>query len=281
MADTPDKGWSAKNQERAKAEGWPSWEGWIAVLEERRGFKICGAYARSWGGPCRQSAGHGMGPDQDWGRCSIHGQKGGNAVAGPQHPRWKDGRDSKHLLRFRGAMAENYAAVEEAIEDLFDLAMEARVLTARMVTLLNDTPDTPVTPRVLGDVVDRLDRSVGELMGATQEVLDGGDPRRMMVAIRDLQDTLSDVRDGELSDAKLQAAAWGEWHRLVNQKRLLARTHSIQEARKAGPVTYADVAMIVDQVKVAVLRFVPDDSKPDFLQFFRRLHEAPAATDFH
>lgn len=285
MADPPGKGWTDAHDALANAQGFGSWDAWCTAIEEELGWKICGAKGGRqdedgpgypWR-PCRRQAGWGL-QDQDWGRCRQHGGAAGNASIGPANNQWVDGRSSKAVYRLRGGLADTYARLEETLEDVFDLGLEAKVLQARMVQLLEDMPETPVTPTVLGEVVDDVLTALRGFRQVVRAVVhNGGDPQRLVAALQELEETMTDVEEGPLSHAQLQAKAWKEWHDLVRQKRLVTRTQSLQEARRYGPVTWADVLVLVDRVRVGVLQYVPDDDKPQVIRYFRGLMERPGS----
>ena len=280
MADEPARGWSGEHHGLAQAQGFPDWSAWCEAVEEEVGYKVCGARAgRSdedspgyhWR-PCRRQAGWGL--DRDWGRCRNH-ETPGAFPAGPDNPRWKDGSHSAAKYRVRDTLARRYEELSEELDDAFDLVEEAVMLNARMRLVLEGLPEAPITPEVVRGVVTELDTAVGGLRDQVREVLRGGDPRRLMTALRRLESALSEAQEGALTDAEVEWRAWEEWQRLVNQKRLLARTHSLAEMRKHGPVSWTDVLVIVDHVKTIIVDHTEPDQQDTILREFRTLMESP------
>lgn len=275
MATPPKKGYTKRHQEIAEAAGYESWEAWVAEREREIGFPICGAMTRGKdeGGrrPCGKAAGAGMGPDVDYGPCTWHGAGGAN-TAGPRHGNYKHGKHSLARYRLRGSLGEVYESAKEEIEDAFDLALHARVLQARIIDLVSNLPKTPLTPASLDSIGSKLDREAVAVLDALDG---GGDAERKAAAIESFRSSVVEIRES-LSDAKIEADAWAKWDDLVERMRALAQTQGLREQRKHGPVTWGDVLVVVERVRTGILRFVPEESAPEVMDYFRHLSSPPA-----
>lgn len=275
MATPPTKGWTDEHQEIARANGYESWEAWVAEREAERGFPICGKKTRARDEkpprPCGLAAGAGMGPDVDWGPCTWHGGGGANN-AGPRNGNYRDGSTSKALYRLRGTLGEVYEDAAREIEDAFDLALHARVLQARIIDIVNNLPETPLTPASLDALGTRIDSEAEKVLAA----LDGDDSKAAKAAVARFRSTVSEVR-GRLSEARLERDAWAKWDDLVDRMRSLAQTQGLRESRKHGPVTWGDVLVVVERVRTGVLRYVPEENEGEVLAFFRNLATPPAS----
>ena len=277
MATPPASGWPKAHDDLAQEAGFEDWASWVAVREKKIGFAICGAKTRGKDEegrrPCGKAAGAGLGPEVDYGPCTWHGGAGAH-TAGPAHGNYKDGRHSKAMYRLRGSLGETYKAAQDDIEDAFDLALHARVLQARIIDIVNNLPESPVTPTTLGAVSAELDEVAARLLRAIK----AGNEKRTKAATVALREKLVTVREHVLADARLEADAWESWGDLVEKMRALAQTEGLRDQRKYGPVTWGDVLVVVERVRTGVLRFVPEENAGDVLKYFRRLASPPAGT---
>jgi hypothetical protein len=182
------------------------------------------------------------------------------SLGGPSSPRWKTGKRSKYRQALAGRLGRTFFELEREIADAFDLTDDARLMDARMSELVSSIGkgDGPL-PWALRTLIERV---LTELQFSAQ----AGEPsENVMGMLRELHDALDPVR--------IELAAWRDWERLVAAKAKLADVNVRQEARRYGPVSWADIAVVVDQLRAGIMTFVPRDKLPAFLEWAEGLVE--------
>lgn len=257
MADTPDAGWSAENNQLAREAGFESWHHWIEHLELHtkdgrprvRHRKICGARVRGGiegrsdsGTPCCLLAGAsstGSTPKptghKGHGRCGSHG---GLTLVHPEASR------SKYATT--GRLSE----LDRIQENELAVVREIRVLELLIAIDLERLPEDVVTPRVLVQVLSNLTEAI-ELADRSG---DYATVKRLATALRE-----------GLSGVNLYWQVMDQVRRNIDLKRKTVDTHTRQVAREHGPVNWLDVSMIMEEmrrdVRVIIDEFIDDPTK--------------------
>jgi hypothetical protein len=187
----------------------------FAVGQVVDGRVVCGAKTRS-GAPCRRS------PAEGRTRCRLHG---GATLAGPAHPRWRDGRHSKFV---QGAFLEAYERARRD-PDLLSLADELALVDARASELLDALGDGG-SPADLWRALD------AECRNLERAIAKGDAPaqRTAVAAILALRD-----------QGRRTAATWGELDRLIERRRRVAETERRRIEAAQATVTVGELATIV------------------------------------
>lgn len=179
MADLPSTGrWSPRHHERAQAEGYGSWTEWCEVLEEDKGFKICGAWTKSKRRPCLRPAGDGT-DHPKFGRCKSHG---GASLVGDAAPNYQGKGQSKYLDALKGKSRE---AFQQFLDDPDYASLREEIAHSRVV-LYGFLAEWPEDLATLDEVVDAID----DLENAIQS----GEPERLVKAIKDFRALIHPVR---------------------------------------------------------------------------------------
>lgn len=238
-----------RHEAAAKAAGFTDWMTWIAACESRLGRNICGRFGQTRKAPCEQRPVAGM---------KVCGFHGGRSKKGPENGRWKDGRYSIYASHVKGKLAENFELVNTLVADAFDLNAEVRVIDAQLLSIVGTLEAGHVTGEQLRKVRDDLRLAVA-----------AGDAAAISTALRAL-DTLTTAATGA-------DRSWGQFLKFTEAKRRIADTNARQKAKEHGPVTWADVALVVDLMKQGILRYVPRSDLPAFLEWAEQLRASNPA----
>ncbi len=245
MASRPYKGrWPTGHDAIARAAGHESWDAWILAVEARLGWEICGGkWPRRDGPPCGRQAGWGI-PGVTTGRCRDHNR--GAARAGPTHPNYRHGRNSK----FAGLAARYRERYERYVEhhDYLEFRAEIAALDARIDALLSHGHE-PASPEALRGRMEDCRRA-----------LDGDDVERIQSAFAALEAAL----DATVVDS----AAWSEVERLWALRSRLVDTELRRIQRESSPMSEAQFAHEVEALVRVVIGegYVAEERVPDLLR---------------